>query len=103
MNYIIKKSKSDEKESTKERDECFINPLTLFSPIAFFFFLLETKNIAGQVLTYNSKNFHWLNRKTRPRMDYEWTKKTILKKKSDKKPEKKQKINVKIPHVNKNH
>ena len=21
------------------------------------------KNIAGQVLTYNSKNFHWLNRK----------------------------------------
>ena len=33
----------------------------------------ETKknNIAGQVLTYNSKNFHLLNRKTRPRMDYE--------------------------------
>ena len=23
----------------------------------------EIKNIAGQVLTYNSKNFHWLNRK----------------------------------------
>ena len=23
----------------------------------------EVKNIAGQVLTYNSKNFHWLNRK----------------------------------------
>ena len=23
----------------------------------------EIKNIAGHVLTYNSKNFHWLNRK----------------------------------------
>ena len=23
----------------------------------------KAKNIAGQVLTYNSKNFHWLNRK----------------------------------------
>ena len=22
----------------------------------------EVKNIAGQVLTYNSKNFHWLNK-----------------------------------------
>ena len=40
----------------------------------------EIKNIAGQVLTYNSKNFHWLNRKTRPRMNYEWIEKTILKK-----------------------
>ena len=40
----------------------------------------EVKNIAGQVLTYNSKNFHWLNRKTRPRMNYEWIEKTILKK-----------------------
>ena len=40
----------------------------------------EKKNIAGQVLTYNSKNFHWLNRKTRPRMDYEWIQKTIFKK-----------------------
>ena len=40
----------------------------------------EIKNIAGQVLTYNSKNFHWLNRKTRPRMDYEWIEKTIIKK-----------------------
>ena len=37
------------------------------------------KNIAEQVLTYNSKNFHWLNRKTRPRMNYEWIEKTILK------------------------
>ena len=42
------------------------------------------KNIAGQVLTYNSKNFHWLNRKTRPRMDYEWIQKTILKKSEQK-------------------
>ena len=38
------------------------------------------KNIAGQVQTYNSKNFHWLNRKTRPRTDYEWIGKTIYKK-----------------------
>ena len=33
-------------------------------------------------------------------MDYEWIEKTILKK-SDKKIRKKQKINVKMPHVNK--
>ena len=58
----------------------------------------ELKNIAGQVLTYNSKNFHWLNRKTRPRMDYEWIEKTIFKK-SDQKNKKK--INAKMPHVNK--
>ena len=45
------------------------------------------KNIAGQ-LTYKSKKLHWLNRKTRPRMDYEWIEKTILKK-SDKKNKKK--------------
>ena len=57
------------------------------------------KNIAGQVLTYNSKNFHWLNRKTRPGMDYEWIEKTILKKIRSKK-RKKQK-NVKMPHMNK--
>ena len=61
----------------------------------------EIKNIAGQVLTYNSKNFHWLNRKTRPRMDYEWIEKTILKKSDQKIRKKKQKINVKMPHVNK--
>ena len=61
----------------------------------------EVKNIAGQVLTYNSKNFHWLNRKTRPRMDYEWIEKTILKKSDQKIRKKKQKINVKMPHVNK--
>ena len=28
----------------------------------------ELKNIAGQVLTYNSMNFHWLNKK----IDLEW-------------------------------
>ena len=33
-------------------------------------------------------------------MDFEWIEKTIFKK-SDKKEEKKQKINVKMPHVNK--
>ena len=27
------------------------------------FLFYEVKNIAGQVLTYNSKNFHWQNRK----------------------------------------
>ena len=42
------------------------------------------KNIAGQLLTYNSKNFHWLNRKTRPKMNYEWIEKTILKKSDQK-------------------
>ena len=61
----------------------------------------KQKNIAGQVLTYNSKNFHWLNRKTRPRMDYNWIEKSILKKNQNKKIRNKQKINVKMPHVNK--
>ena len=61
----------------------------------------EIKNIAGQVLTYNSKNFHWLNRKTRPRMDDERIEKTILKKNQNKKIRNKQKINVKMLHVNK--
>ena len=59
------------------------------------------KNIAGQVLTYNSKNFHWLNRNTRPRMDYEWIEKTIFKKSDQKIRKTKQKNNVKMPHVNK--
>ena len=49
------------------------------------------KNIAGQVLTYNSKNFHWLNRKSRPRMGYEWIQKTTLKKSEQKKLEKNRK------------
>ena len=52
---------------------------------------VKKKNIAGQVLTYNSKNFHWLNRKTRPRMDYEWIEKTILKNQIKKIRKKKQK------------
>ena len=37
----------------------------------------EIKNIATQVLTYNSKNFQWLNKKTIPRMDCDWIGKTI--------------------------
>ena len=49
------------------------------------------KNMAGQVLTYNSKNFHWLNRTTRPRVDYEWIEKTIFKK-SDQNKKKETKI-----------
>ena len=59
----------------------------------------KNKKMAGQVLTYNSKNLHWLNRKPRPRMDLKWIEKTISK--SDQKNQKKQKINVKMPHVNK--
>ena len=55
---------------------------------------------AGQVLTYNSKNFHWLNRK----LDLERTMNGLEKpfrKKSDPKIEKTVKIKVKLPHVNK--
>ena len=47
----------------------------------------ELKNIAGQVLTYNSKNFHWLNRK----LDLERTMNGLgkpLRKKSDPKTRK---------------
>ena len=61
----------------------------------------RNKNHSRQLLTYNSKNFHRLNRKTRPRMDYEWIEKTILKKSDQKIGKKKQKINVKTSHVNK--
>ena len=56
------------------------------------------KNIAGQVLTYNS-NFHWQNKK----LDIERTMSDLgnpFLKKADQKSKKKQKINVKIPHVN---
>ena len=48
----------------------------------------EVKNIAGQVLTYNSKNFHWLNRK----LDQERTMNGLgkpFRKKSDPKNQKK--------------
>ena len=57
------------------------------------YFLTKQKNIL-QVLTYNPKNFHWLNKKFGPRMFYEWTGKTIKKN-----PIKiiKNKINVKMP------
>ena len=60
----------------------------------------EVKNIAGQVLTYNSKNFHWLNRK----LDLERIMNGLvkpLKKNPIQKNEKTVKINVKLPHVNK--
>ena len=46
------------------------------------------------------KEFSLTKQKTRPGTDYEWIEKTILKK-SDQKIKKKQKINVKMPHVNK--
>ena len=50
------------------------------------------KIIAGQVLTHNSKSFHWQKKKTEPRTDSEWIVNTILKN-SDTKIEKKQKKN----------
>ena len=44
------------------------------------------KNIAGQVLTYNSKNFHWLNKKLDLERTMSQSGKPFLKK-SDKKTE----------------
>ena len=66
---------------------------------------VEQKNIAGQVLTYNSKKFHWLNRKLdqeRIMNGLEPFKKPFSKK-SDPKNRKNcnVKIKVKLPHVNK--
>ena len=58
----------------------------------------ETKNIEGQVLTYNSKNVHWLNTKLGLERTMSELGEPFLKK-SDKKIEKK--IKVKMPHVNK--
>ena len=58
------------------------------------------KNIAGQVLTYNSKIFHWLNRK----LDIKRTMSGFgkpFRKKSDPKNRKNSKIKVKLPHVDK--
>ena len=58
------------------------------------------KNIARQVLTYNSKNFYWLNRK----LDLERTRSELGKpflKINRQKIEKTVKIKVKLPHVNK--
>ena len=37
----------------------------------------EIKNIAGQDLTNNPNKFHWLKKKTRLRMNFEWIQKTI--------------------------
>ena len=58
----------------------------------------ETKNIAGQVLTYNSKNFHWLNRK----LDLERTMNGLgkqFRKNPIQKLEKTVKTKMKLPHV----
>ena len=60
--------------------------------------LLDCKNIAGQVLTYNSKNFHRLNKK----LDLERTM-SELGKSLPKNQLKKQKIEVKMPRMSKNH
>ena len=74
------------------------------------------KNIAGQVLTYNSKNFHclhklldlerfgsnkkiWFKQKNKRIMNYEMEK--PFRKKSIQKLEKTVKIDLKLPHVNK--
>ena len=58
------------------------------------------KNIAGQVLTYNSKNFHWLNRKLDQERNINGLGKPF-RKKSGSKNRKKLNIKVKLPHVNK--
>ena len=58
------------------------------------------KNIAGQVLTYNSKNFHWLNKN----VDLERTMNGLgkqFRKTSNPKNWKTVKIKVRLPHVNK--
>ena len=58
------------------------------------------ENIAGHFLMYNSKNFHWLNEN----LDLERTSSDLGKpflRKLDIKVEKKQKLIVKMPHVNK--
>ena len=59
------------------------------------------KNIAGQVLTYNSKNFHWLYRKLDIERTMSGLGKPFRKKIRSKKIEKTVKIRVKLPHVNK--
>ena len=59
------------------------------------------KNIAGQVLTYNSKNFHWLNRKLDLERTMNGLGKPFRKNTIQKKIEKTVKIEVKFPHVNK--
>ena len=65
------------------------------------------KNTAGQVLTYNSKNFHLLNKKLEPERTMIELGKPFLNK-SDEKVKKnikvkkhQKKIKVKMPHVNK--
>ena len=60
----------------------------------------EIKNIAGQVLTYNSENFHRLNNKSYLERTMSELGKPFLKK-SDRKNQKTVKIEVKLPYVNK--
>ena len=59
----------------------------------------ELKNKAGQVLTFNSKKFSLIKQKTRSSRGYEWTEKPFLK--NQIKIIKKQKIKIKMQHVNK--
>ena len=60
------------------------------------------KNIAGQLLTYNSKNFHGLNRKLELERTMNGLGKPFRKKSNPKNRKKTVKIKVKLPHVNKN-
>ena len=60
----------------------------------------EVKKHRGHVLTYNSKNFDWLNKQ----LDLERTMNGLgkpFRKKSDPKNRKTEKIKAKLPHVNK--
>ena len=57
------------------------------------------KKIAGQVLTYNSKNFHWVNKQLDPERTMSEMENHFQR--NQKNLKKKQKINVKMPHVNK--
>ena len=62
----------------------------------------ELKNIAGQVLTNNSKNFHWLNKKLELERTMNELGKPFRAKQSDPKNQKNsKKIKVKLPHANK--
>ena len=57
--------------------------------------MTKFKNIAGQVLTYNSKDFHWLNKKLDPERTINGFEKPFRKKVKNNQS--------KLPHLNKNH
>ena len=62
---------------------------------------MTKKNVTGQVLTYNSKNFHWLNNKN---LDLEMAMTGLgkpIRKDPIKKSRKQLKIKAQKPHVNK--